>query len=72
VLGQLRLTPRDEPIALRRLIAISKRKGFLSYEESDDNLPPHLTSSDEIDVWLTAVAAEGVEIVDLPARPSDD
>jgi RNA polymerase primary sigma factor len=49
---------------LKRLIALGKEKGRLTYEEVNDMLPEEMTSSEEIDEILTALDDEHIEVVD--------
>ena len=49
---------------LKKLIALGKEKGKLTYEQVNDMLPAEVTSSDEIDEILTILGNENIEIVD--------
>ncbi len=49
---------------LRKLIALGKEKGRLTYEEVNNLLPEDVTSSEEIDEILTILGNENIEIVD--------
>jgi RNA polymerase primary sigma factor len=49
---------------IRRLIEIGKQKGFLTYEQINDNLPEEVIGSDDIDEIFAALSAENIEIVD--------
>jgi hypothetical protein len=49
--------------ALRYLTAIGKAKGFLTYDEVNDHMPASITSPDDIEAWVEALAREGIEIV---------
>jgi RNA polymerase primary sigma factor len=48
----------------RKLIAIGKTKGFVTYDEVNDHMPDDVISSDQIDEWLSALGDHGIEIVD--------
>jgi len=48
----------------KKLVALGKSKGFLTYEEINDFMPDDIMSSDQIDEWLTALGEEGIDIVD--------
>ena len=47
----------------RELIAIGKAKGFLTYAEVSAHMPEGV-ATDQMDEWLTALADEGIEIVE--------
>ncbi len=49
---------------LKKLIALGKEKGRLTYEEVNNLLPEEVTSSEEIDEILTILGNENIEIVD--------
>ena len=49
---------------LKKLIALGKEKGRLTYEEVNNLLPEDVTSSEEIEEILTALGNENIEIVD--------
>ena len=60
---------------LKKLIALGKEKGKLTYEQVNDMLPEDVTSSDEIDEILTILGNENIEIVeseDPKAEPAKD
>ena len=62
---------------LKKLIALGKEKGRLTYEEVNNLLPEEMTSSEEIDEVLTILGNENIEIVDdeegpAPARAGKD
>src|SRR5262245_66240717 len=52
----------------QKLIDLGKSKGFLTYEEVNDNMPEEIVSSDQIDDWLSALGDEGIEIVDSASK----
>ncbi len=51
-------------VELKKLIALGKEKGKLTYEEVNDLLPEEVTSSDEIDEILTILGNENIQIVE--------
>src|SRR5947207_15623299 len=52
----------------RELIARGKAKGFLTYDEINEQMPESLASSHQMDDWLSAFSAEGIESVDSPSK----
>jgi len=52
----------------QKLIDLGKSKGFLTYDEANDNMPEDIVSSDQIDDWLSALGDEGIEIVDSASK----
>ncbi|MBT8495450.1 MAG: sigma-70 family RNA polymerase sigma factor, partial [Deltaproteobacteria bacterium] len=58
-LAQLKKDPRH-----KKLVTLGKSKGYLTFDEVNDNMPEDVVSSDEIDQWLTAISGEGITIVD--------
>src|SRR5437762_12253222 len=59
---------RDSDKKKQQLITMGKAKGFLTYDEVNDNMPEDIVSSDQIDDWLSALGDEGIEIVDSAAK----
>ena len=61
---------------IKKLIALGKEKGRLTYEEVNNLLPEEVTSSEEIDQILTILGNENIEIVDAeetkPVLERDD
>lgn len=49
---------------VKELISVGKEKGFLTFEEVNDALPPSLVSSDQLDDVLTMFDDMDIEIVD--------
>ena len=49
---------------IRQLIIIGKEKGYLLYDEVNEALPAHFTSSDELDDLFGVLGNAGVEVVD--------
>ena len=50
------------------LIVRGKAKGFLSYDEVQEHLPEGFASSPQMDDWLAAFSAAGIELVDAAAK----
>ena len=50
--------------SLDKLIALGKKKGYLTYDEVNDVLPEDITSSDDIDEIFEMLNAEDIQIVD--------
>ena len=50
--------------SIQQLVELGKAKGFLTYEEVNDFLPPESVSSDEIDNLLDLLQNEHIEVVD--------
>jgi RNA polymerase primary sigma factor len=50
--------------SLEKLIAIGKKKGYLTYDEVNDVLPEDITSSDDIDEVFEMLNDEDIQIVD--------
>ncbi len=50
--------------SLDKLIAIGKKKGYLTYDEVNDVLPEDITSSDDIDEVFEMLNNEDIQIVD--------
>ena len=51
-----------------KLIALGKQKGFVTYDEVNEHMPDEVVSSEQIDEWLRALGAEGIDIVDTDAN----
>ena len=56
----------------RELITMGKAKGFLTDDEVSEHLPESIASSSLMDDWLSALAAEGIEIVGKSAGNAAD
>ena len=50
--------------SLKRLIARGKERGFITYDELNEALPPNQLSSDQIDDAMTMFSEIGISIVD--------
>jgi RNA polymerase primary sigma factor len=51
----------------RALIALGKAKGFLTYDEVNERMPESIASPAQMETWLAALAAAGIDLVDAPA-----
>ncbi len=56
-----RMIKRDD---IKKLIALGREKGRLTYEEVNNMLPEEVTSSEEIDQILTILGNENIQVVD--------
>jgi RNA polymerase primary sigma factor len=52
----------------RELIAIGKAKGFLTYDEVNEQMPEGIAPAHQMDDWLSAFSAEGIELVDASSK----
>ena len=50
--------------SVRRLIEKGKQRGYLTYEEMNDDLPDEAVSPDRLDALLMALDEEGIELID--------
>jgi RNA polymerase primary sigma factor len=58
---------------VQKLIDMGKEKGFLSYDEVSENLPPEITASaEELDGLFAAFGAAGIEVVEGDSSKDDD
>ena len=48
----------------RELIAAGHAKGFVTYDELNEHMPASIVSSRRMDDWLSALSAEGIEVVE--------
>ncbi|MBN2358274.1 MAG: RNA polymerase sigma factor RpoD, partial [Deltaproteobacteria bacterium] len=58
---------RQRPVdrkEVKKLLAIGREKGFLTYDELNEGLPADMTSSDEIDDVMALFGENDVEVVD--------
>jgi RNA polymerase primary sigma factor len=53
---------------VKALIAIGRKKSFLTYEEVNDHLPEGVTAPDKIDEILMLFDELGIEVVDAPDK----
>jgi len=54
---------RDTERRKQQLITMGKAKGYLTYDEINDQMPEEIVSADQIDDWLTTLGDEGIEVV---------
>jgi RNA polymerase primary sigma factor len=69
--------PNEAERKKRELITMGKAKGFLTEDEVNEHLPDGIVSSALMDDWLSAFAAEGIEIIgksagDAEAKDAED
>ncbi|PIQ81846.1 MAG: RNA polymerase sigma factor RpoD [Candidatus Omnitrophica bacterium CG11_big_fil_rev_8_21_14_0_20_64_10] len=57
---------------LKKLIALGKEKGHLTYEEINDLLPEEVTSSEEIDEVLALLGHENIQVIDAEPEGEGD
>ena len=55
---------RTTSLEVRKLIDMGKEKGFLTYEEVNNALPPGVLSSDQIDDMMMLFGELGIQVVD--------
>ena len=48
---------------IQRLLVVGKQKGFLTYDEVNDALPPEMVTSDQIDDLVMLLTSEKIEVV---------
>jgi RNA polymerase primary sigma factor len=59
--------PKDEMLVeVKKLIAVGKEKGFLTYDELNSSLPAELVSSERMSHLMTIFGEMDIEIVDAP------
>ncbi len=69
---------RRTSLEVRKLIDMGKEKGFLTYEEVNNSLPPGVLSSEQIDDMMMLFVELGIQIVDKksdyepPPPPPED
>jgi RNA polymerase primary sigma factor len=51
-------------VSVKKLIAKGKQRGYLTYEEMNDNLPDEAVSPDRLDSLLMALDELGIELID--------
>ena len=57
-----------DPKAVQKLISLGKMRGFLTYDEINEVLPPNILSSDEIDNIFSMFGELEIQIVDDPEQ----
>ncbi len=63
---------KDDERKKRDLITVGKAKGFLTYDEVNEQMPESIVSSDQMDDWLSAFSSEGIELVAAVAKVKID
>ncbi|MBI1865549.1 MAG: RNA polymerase sigma factor region1.1 domain-containing protein, partial [Nitrospirae bacterium] len=58
--------PEDKMADVKHLISLGKEKGFLTYEELNDGLPPEIVSSEQIDSIMSMFGEMDIDIVEGP------
>jgi RNA polymerase primary sigma factor len=53
---------------VQQLIDLGKSKGFLTYEEVNDALPPDVVAADQVEDVMSALGDEDIEIVDAATQ----
>ena len=48
----------------KKLITLGEEKGFLTYDDVNDMLPPDVTSSDQIDDIIMLFGEKNIDIID--------
>ncbi|MSP15656.1 MAG: RNA polymerase sigma factor RpoD [Myxococcales bacterium] len=66
--GNVNTTGTDTERKKQKLIELGKSKGFLTFDEVNDNLPAEIVSADQIDAWLTTLGNEGIEVVEAAPK----
>jgi len=54
-----------------QLIKIGKEKGFLTYAELNEFLPPEVVSADQIDEIITKIEKMNIELVDAAPKTEE-
>jgi RNA polymerase primary sigma factor len=57
------MAPGGKRREIQKLIDLGRDKGFLTYDEVNDALPPEMVSSDQIDDLMELLEGENIEIV---------
>nr|WP_187027626.1 RNA polymerase sigma factor RpoD [Persicimonas caeni] len=66
---------RTTSLEVRKLIAMGKEKGYLTYKEVNDALPPGVLSSEQIDDMLMLFEELDIQVVEKPSQyepPKED
>src|SRR4030095_8708524 len=59
---------RQERKEVQQLLEQGRSKGYLTYDEVNDALPPDMVSSQQIDGLMTLLGGEEIDLVDTPAQ----
>jgi RNA polymerase primary sigma factor len=57
------MAPSAKRREVQKLIDLGREKGFLTYDEVNDALPPEMVTSDQIDDLMELLAGESIEVV---------
>ena len=49
----------------KKLILLGEEKGFLTYDDVNDMLPPDVTSSEQIDDIIMLFGEKNIDIIDI-------
>jgi RNA polymerase primary sigma factor len=55
---------KDTEEKKKKLVAMGKAKGFVTFDEVNDHMPNHLTTADAIEDWMELLGAQGIEVVE--------
>jgi hypothetical protein len=61
----------DTSERLRQLVQIGKTRGYILYDEIDGFVPPSLERDTHLDIVLTELAVNGIEILEEPGDRYD-
>ena len=61
----------DTSERLKQLVRIGKTRGYILYDEIDEFLPPALEADAHLDIVLTELAMNGIEILEEPGAKYD-
>ncbi|MGE3537490.1 MAG: RNA polymerase sigma factor RpoD [Candidatus Tectimicrobiota bacterium] len=64
------MAKNDKQVEVKQLISLGKEKGYLTYEEVHDVLPPDVVSPDHIDALMTLGDLD-IDLVDAESPPED-
>jgi RNA polymerase primary sigma factor len=68
--GEELMMPKKEGLdQVKQLIDIGKEKGFLTYDEVNDLLPPEVINGDQIDNIVVMFGEEDIELIDSSGGP---
>ena len=65
------MAKNDKRAEVRQLISLGKEKGYLTYEEVHDVLPPDVVSPEHIDALMTLGDLD-IDLVDPESPPEDE
>jgi RNA polymerase primary sigma factor len=55
---------------IKKLIDAGKEKGYLTYDQVNELIPPDLNSPEELDDLLTTIGTQGIDVLDGPKLPA--